>query len=468
MAMPVQPVTFYITGHGRENEEKQILLPHNVTIKWYGNLEQTLSKRYNQQVLRGMEPRFESLGGARIQEHYLSVSISSEVTDRALAFFEGNPCKNGAKLITHTNIVSESLPLSGIIKLLIEKYPNTDHFILHWAACRSPANKPSTEQVDIDGAVKGIPLNDQSVTQLIVLNSVSNEHIQIGDKDNPTTVPLNPPPNEKMIPCGCGNPITSQVSSHDFKIPFLPDASPTSIRVLNTTLDNELRGVLMKLRCFNVGCTNKIDDCISKMGMNDEQKNTFKIVLLNKLKDPKNNVTSKKPSDIIDEALKNALIEFQSTLSVPQQQFQQSRQPEKEKKEKGEIVLVIPSFLGNNPLPPLPETTSTLQISGFVNSSHVVSPRWGSMKDRLKAALSKKATDPQISIAINLFDVLTKQLKSPLPEKTCKEFLEENIQQIERIAEKVEERIKSRTEEVTIDWLEDLPREEEGSGKTLN
>lgn len=153
-------VVVYIAGHGMimdTPDDKTKITPAaldaSTTIIFYGPEKYALSKGYNKRVLseevgvsRHTDFRKIVTHGAvdgdvvpevKFTECYLCSSTGAECDSRKEAFFStahiGKPL-----LLIHLNRTDKAIPLSRIIKVLHNQFPNQP-LEIHWAACLSPS-----------------------------------------------------------------------------------------------------------------------------------------------------------------------------------------------------------------------------------------------------------------------------------------------------------------------------------------
>ncbi len=127
-------VMCFIAGHGRCDPEDKKQLPQGVSVKWYGEMKKSVTKRFTKAVLAGnLDEIGESSSSGVYSEHYLCETLELEAVLRTQAFQTGfwdvNTYMIQAKL-------GYCIKLSQLIVYAQGKWPGQP-LDLHWAVCRS-------------------------------------------------------------------------------------------------------------------------------------------------------------------------------------------------------------------------------------------------------------------------------------------------------------------------------------------
>lgn len=168
-------IKIFVSGHGRCNESKQVVLPRGFTVYWYGELGNPVTKAFSSAVLSGTHKEIvdSSLPGEQAAEHYLCDTLALENKERAIAFQKG-------RWDTNTYLIAINpghyVSLTNLCKYAKLTWPD-EVIVLHWSICRSSVKSPGTgtyhyekkvvfQESNIkptDAVPKDVPLTEQNL-----------------------------------------------------------------------------------------------------------------------------------------------------------------------------------------------------------------------------------------------------------------------------------------------------------------
>jgi len=130
----------FVAGHGRCDETVQRELPPRVSIKWYGQQGNPLTKGLTKQIMGGAVASSATTPALQgYVEHYTCQSVMLENEERARAWMAG-PWDSDCYLVQAMNMAR--VPLSEVIREAQRRWVG-ETIEIHWSVCRSSVRSPA-------------------------------------------------------------------------------------------------------------------------------------------------------------------------------------------------------------------------------------------------------------------------------------------------------------------------------------